>query len=98
MLSCNGQWNYVGVGTKTVRKIETPVDELIDLAARGVSLAVREMCCRIATDSGSFASGGESTVWAQLKLRRGCVNWLSQADGAGVATSAVGFDFDARHA
>lgn len=32
-----------------------PVDDLIDLAGAGVSLAAREMCCRAAVDSGSFA-------------------------------------------
>ena len=31
------------------------MDDLIDLAYQGISLAVREMCCRIATDSASFA-------------------------------------------
>jgi hypothetical protein len=31
------------------------VDDLIDLAHQSVSLAAREMCCRIGIDSGSFA-------------------------------------------
>lgn len=35
--------------------VDAPVDDLIDLAHAGVSLAAREMCCRVATDSGSFA-------------------------------------------
>ena len=34
---------------------DVSVDELIDLAAAGVSLAAREMCCRAAVDAGSFA-------------------------------------------
>jgi hypothetical protein len=34
---------------------DVAVDELIDLAAAGVSLAAREMCCRAAVDAGSFA-------------------------------------------
>ena len=34
---------------------DAAVDDLIDLAGRGVSLAAREMCCRVAVDSGSFA-------------------------------------------
>jgi hypothetical protein len=34
---------------------DVSVDDLIDLAAAGVSLAAREMCCRTAVDSGSFA-------------------------------------------
>ncbi|MDQ3456321.1 MAG: hypothetical protein M3513_12870 [Actinomycetota bacterium] len=34
---------------------DVAVDDLIDLAAVGVSLAAREMCCRTAVDSGSFA-------------------------------------------
>src|SRR5579863_8222665 len=32
-----------------------PVDDLIDLAHQGVSLAAREMCCRIGIDSASFS-------------------------------------------
>lgn len=35
--------------------IDAAVDDLIDLAGAGVSLATREMCCRVAIDSGSFA-------------------------------------------
>lgn len=31
------------------------VDDLVDVAGAGVSLAAREMCCRVAVDSGSFA-------------------------------------------
>lgn len=34
---------------------DVSVDEPIDLAACGVSLAAREMCCRAAVDAGSFA-------------------------------------------
>jgi hypothetical protein len=34
---------------------EAAVDDLIDVAGAGVSLAAREMCCRAAVDSGSFA-------------------------------------------
>lgn len=44
------------------RRFENPdgttdaaIDALIDLAGSGVSLATREMCCRVAVDSGSFA-------------------------------------------
>ena len=56
MLSCNGRVEL------RRRRFENPdgttsaaVDELIDLARSGVSLATREMCCRVAVDSGSFA-------------------------------------------
>lgn len=34
---------------------DAAVDDLVDLAAAGVSLAAREMCCRAAVDAGSFA-------------------------------------------
>ena len=45
------------------------MDELIDVAGAGVSLAVREMCCRLATDSGSFArAAGNLQRLAQVKL------------------------------
>jgi hypothetical protein len=56
MLSCNGRIEL------RRRRFENPdgttgvaIDDLIDLAGCGVSLAAREMCCRVAVDSGSFA-------------------------------------------
>ena len=102
MLSCNG-WVEVrrrrhenGQGT-----IETPVDELIDLAACGVSLAVREMCCRIAMDSGSFVRAAANLDrLAQLKLSDEKLRQLTESEGRAVLAwhehEQLEFDFDAR--
>lgn len=81
-------------------KLETPVDELIDLAACGVSLAVREMCCRIATDSGSFARAAANLDrLAQLKLSDEKLRQLAESEGRAVLAwhehEQLEFDFDA---
>ncbi len=58
------------------------MDELIDLASSGVSLAVREMCCRIATDSGSFTRAAANlSRLAQLKLSDEKLRQLAEAEG-----------------
>jgi hypothetical protein len=77
------------------------VDELIDLAASGVSLAVREMCCRIATDSGSFARAAANLDrLAQLRLSDEKLRQLAESEGRAVLAwhedEQLEFDFDAR--
>ncbi len=45
------------------------MDELIEVAHQSDSLAVREMCCRIGTDSASFKRAAENLARVgQLKL------------------------------
>jgi hypothetical protein len=77
------------------------VDELIDLAACGVSLAVREMCCRIATDSGSFARAAANLDrLAQVRLSDEKLRQLAESEGRAVLAwhehEQLEFDFDAR--
>ena len=101
-LSCNGRLelrrrryqNDAGV-------TDTPVDEWIDLAACGVSLAVREMCCRIATDSGSFARAAANLDrLAQVRLSDEKLRQLAESEGRAVLAwheqEQLEFDFDAR--
>jgi len=101
-LSCNGR---VEIRRRRYENgeggIESPVDELIDLAACGVSLAVREMCCRIAVDSGSFARGAANLErLAQLKLSDEKLRQLAESEGRAVLAwhehEQLEFDFDAR--
>jgi len=77
------------------------VDEWIDLAACGVSLAVREMCCRIATDSGSFTRAAANLDrLAQVKLSDEKLRQLAESEGRAVLAwheqDQLEFDFDAR--
>ena len=77
------------------------MDELIDLAACGVSLAVREMCCRIAMDSGSFVRAAANLDrLAQLKLSDEKLRQLTESEGRAVLAwhehEQLEFDFDAR--
>jgi hypothetical protein len=100
-LSCNGRLElrrrrYESDGGVT----DTPVDELIDLAASGVSLAVREMCCRIATDSGSFARAAANLDrLAQVRLSDEKLRQLAESEGRAVLVwqeqEQLEFDFDA---
>jgi hypothetical protein len=102
VLSCNGRLElrrgrYESDGGGT----DTPVDELIDLAASGVSLAVREMCCRIATDSGSFARAAANLDrLAQVRLSDEKMRQLAEGEGRAVLAwhehEQLEFDFDAR--
>jgi hypothetical protein len=100
-LSCNGRvelrrrryQNDAGVS-------DTPVDELIDLAACGVSVAVREMCCRIATDSGSFTRAAANLHrLAQIKLSDEKLRQLAESEGRAVLAwhehGQLELDFDA---
>lgn len=76
------------------------MDELIDLADCGVSLAAREMCCRISIDSGSFARAS-ANLWrlGQLKLSDEKLRQLSESEGRAVIAwqeqEQLEFDFDA---
>lgn len=101
MLSCNGRVELRrrryenGAGTT-----DSPVDELIDLAACGVSLAVREMCCRIATDSGSFTRAASNLHrLAQVRLSDEKLRQLAESEGRAVLAwhehEQLEFDFDA---
>lgn len=77
------------------------MDDLIDLAACGVSLAVREMCCRIATDSDSFARAAANLDrLAQLRLSDEKLRQLAENEGRAVMAwqehEQLEFDFDAR--
>lgn len=72
----------------------------MDLAACGASLAVREMCCRIATDSGSFARAAANLDrLAQLKLSDEKLRQLAESEGRAVLAwhehEQLEFDFDA---
>lgn len=89
------------------RRFENPdgssdaaVDALIDLAAGGVSLAVREMCCRVAVDSSSFARAADNLkrlaglVLSDEKLRQ-----VAECEGRAVLIwqedDQLELDFDA---
>jgi len=79
---------------------DTPVDELVDLAACGVSLAVREMCCRVATDSASFARAAATLDrLAGLKLSDEKLRQLVESEGRAVLAwhehEQLELDFDA---
>jgi len=79
---------------------DAPVDELIDLAESGVSLAVREMGCRIAVDSGSFVRASANLErLAQLKLSDEKMRQLNESEGRTVIAwqeqEQLEFDFDA---
>ena len=76
------------------------MDDLIDLAASGVSLAVREMCCRIATDSGSFTRAAANLDrLAQIRLSDEKLRQLAESEGRAVLAwhehEQLEFDFDA---
>ena len=61
------------------------VDDLIDLAGSSVSLAVREMCCRIATDSGSFTRAAANlSRLAQVRLSAEKLRQLPDSEGRAV--------------
>lgn len=76
------------------------MDDLIDLAASGVSLAVREMCCRIATDSGSFARAAANlNRLAQVQMSDEKLRQLAEGEGRAVLAwhehEQLEFDFNA---
>jgi hypothetical protein len=101
MLSCNGR---VELRRRRLENpsggTDVPVDELIDLAACGVSLAVREMCCRIATDSASFSRAAANLErLAQVRLSDEKLRQLAESEGRAVLAwhehEQLEFDFDA---
>ncbi len=76
------------------------VDDLIDLAAAGVSLAAREMCCRAAVDAGSFARAASNLDrLAGLKLSDEKLRQVVESEGRAVLAWQDGgqmeLDFDA---
>jgi hypothetical protein len=89
------------------RRFESPdgttgpaVDELIDLASSGVSLATREMCCRVAVDSGSFARAAANLGrLAGLKLSDEKLREVVESEGRAVLAwqdqDQLELDFDA---
>jgi hypothetical protein len=77
-----------------------PVDRLIDAAESSVSLGVRELCCRIATDSGSFARAAANLErTAQLRLSDEKLRQVVEAEGRAVLVwqeyEQLEFDWDA---
>jgi hypothetical protein len=79
---------------------DTAVDELIDLASSGVSLATREMCCRVAVDSGSFARAAANLGrLAGLKLSDEKLREVVESEGRAVLAwqdqGQLELDFDA---
>jgi hypothetical protein len=79
---------------------DAPVDDLVDLAHAGVSLAVREMCCRVAVDSASFARAAANLDRVgQLKLSDESLRKLAESEGRAVIAwqdeGQLELDFDA---
>jgi hypothetical protein len=79
---------------------DAPVDDLIDLAHHSVSLAVREMSCRIAIDSASFARAAANLDRVgQLKLSDESLRKLVESEGRAVLAwqdhEQLELDFDA---
>lgn len=101
MLSCLGRVEL------RRRRFETPdgttgapVDDLVDAAGAGVSLAAREMCCRVAVDSGSFARAAANLRrLAGLTLSDEKLRQVVQAEGRAVLAwqdqGQLELDFDA---
>lgn len=89
------------------RRFENPdgttdaaVDQLIDLAQCGVSLAAREMCCRVAIDSGSFArAAGNLARLAGLTLSDEKLRQVVESEGRSALAwqdqGQMELDFDA---
>jgi Transposase len=77
-----------------------PVDRLIDVLESSVSLGVRELCCRIATDSGSFTRAAANLERAaQLRLSNEKLRQVVEAEGRAVLVwqehEQLEFDWDA---
>lgn len=101
MLSCVGRVEL------RRRRFELPdgttvvaVDDLIDVAGAGVSLAAREMCCRVAVDSGSFARAAANLGrLAGLSLSDEALRQVTEAEGRAVLAwqehAQLELDFDA---
>lgn len=78
-----------------------PVDDLIDLAHQSVSLAVREMACRIGIDSGSFLRAARNLDRiGQIKLSDELLRQVVESEGQAVVAwqdqEQLELDFDAR--
>jgi hypothetical protein len=76
------------------------VDDLIDLAHQSISLAVREMCCRIGIDSASFARAAANLDRVgQLKLSDQTLRQVVESEGRTVLAwqdqEQLELDFDA---
>jgi hypothetical protein len=101
MLSCNGRVELRRRRFENANgQTDVPVDELIDLAGCGVSLAVREMCCRIATDSASFSRAAVNlNRLAQVQLSDEKLRQLAESEGRAVLAwhehEQLEFDFNA---
>lgn len=64
---------------------DAPADDLIDLAHQGVSLAVREMCCRVGMDAASFARAAENLKRVgQLTLSDESLRQVVESEGRAV--------------
>jgi hypothetical protein len=79
---------------------DAPVDDLIDVAHNSVSLAVREICCRIGCDSGSFSRAAANLDRAaQIKLSDETLRKLVESQGRAVVAcqeeGQLELDFDA---
>lgn len=79
---------------------DVAVDDLVDVAGAGVSLAAREMCCRVAVDSGSFARAAANLHrLAGLSLSDEKLRQVVEAEGRAVLAWQEGgqleLDFDA---
>lgn len=80
---------------------DAAVDDLIDAVNTGVSLGVREMCCRIAADSGSFARAASNLHrLAQVQLSDEKLRQLAESEGRAVLAwqehEQLELDFQAR--
>lgn len=76
------------------------MDDLIDVAHQSVSLAVREMCCRIGTDSASFKRAAENLARiGQFKLSDESLRQVVESEGLAVLAwqdhEQLELDFDA---
>jgi hypothetical protein len=76
------------------------VDDLIDVVDTSVSLAVREMCCRLATDSGSFARAASNLDrLAQVRMSDEKLRQVAESEGRAVLAweehEQLEFDFEA---
>lgn len=77
-----------------------PVDDLLDVAGQSVSLATREMCCRLAVDSGSFKRAADNLKRvAQLPLSDETLRKVVESEGKAVVVwqdhEQLELDFDA---
>jgi hypothetical protein len=79
---------------------EAPVDDLMDLASSAVSLAGREMCCRLGTDSASFKRAAENLRRVgQINLSDEKLRQVVESEGRAVVAwqdhEQLELDFDA---